>query len=259
MRFLSVALSCLACGGESVGKSGDGKGGSGAIGGNGAIGGSDGGACGGQGSSSNPSCPGAAPAPEFTLLPRCTDFAPSLSTGTLDWVGAEPVCGKTLVGHRFNAPPGLANGCGYELVIALPGLTFAGSGTYDFNAWWAYENGASRLIAAVLRRKGETLPELVVAEATGGDLVSGLSAPLAIEPSGPACDECWKEGGAADGLVAPALSEGSAPLACNSELGVPALLRCRGADRSWNVVIYCAAEASTEYPVVYGPAETLAP
>jgi hypothetical protein len=193
------------------------------------------------------------------LTPRCSNFIPSLSTATVDWVGTEALQGKPgFVGHRFDAPEGLANGCGYDLLIALPGLTFDGSGTYNLNAWWLQGNGPIRLIAAVLRRDGEPLPELGVAVAEAGDLASTLSAPVSIEPTGPACDSCWTDG-APQGLRAPAFSEGAAPLPCAVTPGVPTSFNCAGTDHDWNVVIYCAAEDSTQFPVVYGHAERLTP
>lgn len=206
----------------------------------------------------NPFCLGPTPSPELILTPHCSDFVPSLSTGTLDWVGGEPACGTPdLVEHRFDAPAGLANGCGYELVIALPGLTFAGSGTYNLNAWWLSGNGPPRLIAAVLRREDETLPELAVGVREAGELVSRLSEPMTIQPLGPPCENCWKEDPAAEGLLAPALSVEDMPLACDVDPARPALLRCSENDRDWHAVIYCAPEASVEFPVVLGRAESL--
>lgn len=248
LSALTASL-CLACGGSSVSDStngGDGRGGASGSGGNG-----------GNGDAGNPSCPGAAPAPEITLAPKCSGFVPSLSTATVDWVGTEAVEGKPeFVGHRFDAPAGLANGCGYEIVVALPGLTFAGSGTYNLNAWWLQGNGPVRLIAVVLRRDGELLPELGVAVTEAGALASSLSAPVSIESTGPECESCWTDGAAA-GLRAPAFSEGDAPAFCAVLPGVPTLFNCLGSDHDWNVVIYCTAEGTPEYPVVYGHADRL--
>ena len=245
LSALAASL-CLAFGGSSVSDSKDGRDGRGGASGSGGSGGDP----------RNPFCPGAAPAPEITLTPKCSNFVPSLSTATIDWVGTEAVDGKPgFVGHRFDAPEGLANGCGYEIVVALPGLTFAGSGTYNLNAWWLQGNGPVRLIAAVLRRDGEPLPELGVAVAEAGSFASSLSAPVSIEPTGPECESCWTDGAAA-GLRAPAFSEG-VTTSCSESPGVPTLFNCLGSAHEWNVVVYCAAEGTPDYPVVYGRAERL--
>jgi hypothetical protein len=194
--------------------------------------------------------------PELTLTPHCSDFVPNIGTGTLDWVGAEPACGNPqIVEHRFRAPASLANGCGYDLVIGLPGLTFAGSGTYDLNAWWVSLNGALRPVAAILRREGETLPELAVGLPQAGELVSMLSAPMTIRPLGSRCSPCWNS--APEGLVVPTLALENKPLTCMVETSRTALMRCTEADLNFFAVIYCAPEGSREFPVVFGPVETL--
>ena len=209
-----------------------------------------------MGGSGGTRCEGPVTPPTLELFPACANFVPSLSPQDLDWVGLDPAEGELMV-HRFRAPANLANGCGYDLLVRLPRITFNGSGSYTMTVWWLSGAGAPRLIAGVFRRDGDPLPELVVADQAAGELASKLSAPMTIEPSGTACTACLT--GGPSGLVGPALAEDGTPLSCEAEVD-GRLFRCSGnSGQSWRVLTYCSARESAEYPVAYGRAQNLIP
>jgi hypothetical protein len=261
LAWCGVLVACAtACGGESASKANDDEGGTGGAGGTagsgagttGASAGSTGAA--GTGGSGAASCEGPVTPPTLELRPYCADFVPSLSPQALDWAGLDPFEGEFMV-HRFSAPASLANGCGYDLIVRLPRITFNGSGSYAVSVWWLSGVGAPRLIAGVFRRDGDPLPELVVADPTAGEFASMLSAPMTIEPSGAACTPCLA--GGSSGLVGPALTQDGIPLSCEAEAEGTSLLCNNGSGQAFRVLTYCSASGSVEYPVVYGRAQNM--
>jgi hypothetical protein len=200
------------------------------------------------------SCDAPIPPPQLNLFPNCDSFLPNLTGNEVDWVGLEPVAGSPgLIGHRFRATASLSNSCGFDLVIALPGLTFQASGSYELATWWL--NGAP--VAVIVRTPDDTQALLGVAvlDGGGGGYLSTLSAPISLQAFGRDCHAC--AGSDATGLKALAFSFNESPIQCAPTEGYSQLLSCDFGGEEMRVVDYCAPPGADAFPAVYGRADLL--
>jgi hypothetical protein len=197
---------------------------------------------GGSGTSGFSACE--SPEPAIIDFERtCDSFIPSLAPTQATFVE------KTIVGgmqaHRFRA----ADDCGFDLVLSLPQLEFvADSQPYELSTWWIQGNVPLGVLVAIVRRPGDPMPLLAVADAGSVDLLNGLLDPLAVSLNGPQCP-------AAMSLVQPQLTRDAAPLPCEDE--APGLRVCHDGLVDYYLVDYAGPMDSLELPAVMGDAALL--
>jgi hypothetical protein len=222
--LLGLALTTLACGGKSDESAHESS------------------AAGGTGTSGSSVC--VSPEPAIIDFERtCDSFIPALAPTRATFVE------KTTVGsrqaHRFRA----SDDCGFDLVLALPHLEFvADAEPYELSTWWIQGNVPLGVLVAIVRRPGDAMPLLAVADAGSVDLLNGLLDPLAVSQSGPQCPD-------AVDLVQSQLTRDAAPLACEDE--APGLRVCHDGLVDYRLVDYAGPMDSSTQPAVMGEATLL--
>ncbi len=190
--------------------------------------------------------------PVLGVEQTCNAYVPAIGSVNLTFVSmtSSGPAGAPVNAYRFRAQ--LA--CGFDLVMSLPGLSFAtDSQPYELSEWWLQGGGSTGMGAAILRRSGDS--KVLLAAASQASLLNFLTPPLTVEPAGPNCPDSTDAGRSKQ-----ILERNNVPLSCADDPQSPGswLRLCQDSAITYRMVAY-ASGAADDPPALFGASDVLTP